>query len=120
MLSAPYIDGLPLGDDFRAALEVEAAAQRDLLATDPDAETLAQSRADMLARLEAEFDAETLIQFRVLLATLPLWEAETPGFTDPESWVATQAVLLEMGLIDEAIDLEAAYSNAFIPGASDG
>jgi NitT/TauT family transport system substrate-binding protein len=51
----------------------------------------------------------------VLEASLPLWENETPGFTDPASWEQTQTILLEMGLLDEPLaDLEAAYTNQFI------
>lgn len=51
----------------------------------------------------------------VLEASLPLWEAEQLGFTDPASWTQTQDVLLAMGLLDTPIaDLEAAYSNQFI------
>ena len=51
----------------------------------------------------------------VLEASLPLWEAEQLGFTDPASWTQTQDVLLAMGLLDTPIaDLEAAYSNQFV------
>jgi len=51
----------------------------------------------------------------VLEASLPLWEAEQLGFTDPASWTQTQDVLLAMGLLDAPIaDLEAAYTNQFI------
>lgn len=51
----------------------------------------------------------------VLDASLGFWAAETLGFTEAESWQRTQAVLLEMGLLDAPVEnLEAAYTNEFI------
>jgi len=51
----------------------------------------------------------------VLEASLPIWEAETLGYTDPASWEKTQEILLGMGLLDAPVDnLEAAYDNSFI------
>jgi NitT/TauT family transport system substrate-binding protein len=54
----------------------------------------------------------------VLEASLDLWEAEQPGLTDPQSWQRTQEVLLQIGFLDAALeDLEAAFTNDFLPGA---
>jgi NitT/TauT family transport system substrate-binding protein len=51
----------------------------------------------------------------VLEASLPLWEAETPGLTETASWEQTEMVLLEMGLIDQPLeDLEATHTNRFV------
>ena len=51
----------------------------------------------------------------VLEASLPLWQAEQLGLTEPASWVQTQNILLEMGLLDAPItNLEAIYTNQFI------
>lgn len=51
----------------------------------------------------------------VLEASLPLWEAETLGITNPASWEQTETVLLEMGLIGQPLDdLESAYTNRFV------
>src|SRR5690606_4023884 len=56
----------------------------------------------------------------VLEASLPMWEAEVLGQTSPAAWEQTQQSLLEAGLLDEAVpDLEAAYTNQFIEGASE-
>lgn len=56
----------------------------------------------------------------VLEASLPMWEAEVLGQTSPAAWEQTQQILLEAGLLDEAVpDLEAAYTNQFIEGASE-
>lgn len=51
----------------------------------------------------------------VLEASLPLWQAETLGLTDAAAWEQTQAVLLEIGFLDEPVeDLEAAFTNEFV------
>lgn len=116
LLSAEFIDGLPLSDSLQATLEAEAEAQRDFLLTEPDADAITASRDAMLERLDNEFAPEELIQLRVLLATIPLWEADILGLTDAESWQATQDVLLSMGTLQTEIDLATAYTNTFVPG----
>lgn len=56
----------------------------------------------------------------VLEASLPLWGTEPLGRTDPASWVVTQNVLLEMGLLAEPLpDLDAAYTNEFVENATE-
>jgi len=51
----------------------------------------------------------------VLLASIDLWRAETPGLTDAASWQQTQATLLEAGMLDAPLDnLDAAFTNAFV------
>ncbi len=114
LLSDEFVDGLPLDDDLRAALEAEAEAQREFLATEPDREAIAESHNALIDRLAADFAPEQLIQLRVLLASIPLWDAEILGATDAESWETTQEVLLSMGTLETEIDLAAAYSNAFV------
>ena len=55
----------------------------------------------------------------VLEASLPLWQAEQLGLTEPASWVQTQNILLEMGLLDAPItNLEAIYTNQFIQSSN--
>lgn len=52
----------------------------------------------------------------VLDASLPLWEADQPGYTDSASWETTQDILLASGLLDGPVDnLADAYSNEFLP-----
>lgn len=55
-------------------------------------------------------------QRQVLLNSVELWQAEIIGQTDPEAWEITQDILLEADLLRNRLDdLEAAYTNAFIP-----
>ena len=52
----------------------------------------------------------------VLDASVEMWQAERLGYSDPASWEATQDTLMEMGFLDAPLpDLEAAYTNEFLP-----
>ncbi|MFQ3568574.1 MAG: ABC transporter substrate-binding protein [Aggregatilineales bacterium] len=121
LLSARHVETLPMSDDLRAALEEAAAAQRERLASGLvlDADELARERAALLAGLQEQFGRTITAQFEVLLATIPLWEADVLGYTDPEGWALTQEILLAMGYINTPIDLEAAYTNAFVPALAE-
>lgn len=58
-------------------------------------------------------------RFGVLEASLDLWRADTLGMTDPANWENTQAVLLEMGFLDEPLPtLSDAYTNQFVVSQS--
>lgn len=51
----------------------------------------------------------------VLEASLPLWQADSLGRTNPASWQQTQSVLIEMGLLNGPLDdLDAMYTNEFV------
>jgi NitT/TauT family transport system substrate-binding protein len=61
-------------------------------------------------------DSEYDSQRQVLENSIALWESEQLGQTDPERWVTTQDVMLEIGFIQDPLeDLEAAYTNEFLP-----
>lgn len=111
LLSASYVDGLPLPDDLKAALEAEAAAAEAL----PTLEERAAYRATLLETLRAETDGTALLQMEVLLATIDLWDADQLGYSAEASWQLTQDTLIGMGLLDAMIDLSAAYTNEFLP-----
>jgi len=53
-------------------------------------------------------------QWEVLQATLPLWQAEVPGRSDPRAWEVMTQVLVRMGQLKEPGDIHAAYTNAFV------
>ncbi len=58
--------------------------------------------------------ADETVQRQVLDASIELWKADQLGHSDALAWRNMQDVLLEMGLLAAPLDLEAAYSNAFI------
>lgn len=86
---------------------------------------LMRGTADTLADPDAAYEiskgfVEGLDDSRrnVLEATLPFWQSDTPGITDPASWATTHEVLLGMGFLDAPLDdLSAAYTNAFVDAA---
>ena len=54
-------------------------------------------------------------RMNVLEASLPMWQADTLGYTDGTSWDKTQETLLQMGLLDSPVEnLDKAYTNEFI------
>jgi NitT/TauT family transport system substrate-binding protein len=113
LLSGNYVENL-VTEELAAALTVEAEAQDEFLATEPDAEAIAASRVEMRERLAEQFADVDLVQFDVLLNTIELWEAETLGMTDAASWDATQDVLLTMGFLQAPIDVTGAFTNDFV------
>jgi putative riboflavin transport system substrate-binding protein len=117
LLSAKYVENLPLPDAFKTALEQEASAIADFWYAQPHPtrEAMQQTRADLLAKLKQSFDADTLLEFEVLLRSIDLWDADQLGYTDPASWQLTEDTLTNMGLLNAPIDLTAAYTNAFLP-----
>jgi NitT/TauT family transport system substrate-binding protein len=60
-------------------------------------------------------EAEEAVQKEVLALSIDLWKAERPGFSDAQSWQNMQDTLLKMGLLEEALDLEKAFTNEFVP-----
>ena len=53
------------------------------------------------------------VQQAVLAASVALYQLEPLGYTNQAAWENMQALLLDMGLLTNSLDLEAAYSNAF-------
>lgn len=58
---------------------------------------------------------DPILEQQVLAATIALWQADRPGYSDPAAWENMQATLLESGLLSEAQDLTKAFTNDFIP-----
>ncbi len=115
LLSAPHIDNLPLSDDLTAALESLAAEQDEFLQGEYTTADLYASHQAMYDTLATEFDADTLIQFRVLVETIPLLNQARIGFTEETSWQNMQETLLSIGTLENPVDVEVLYTNAFVP-----
>lgn len=119
LINLDYVENLPLTDAFRADLEAAAAAQAEFLATDPTREEIAASRAALLESLTEAHDAATLAQFRVLLATIDLWDADPLGVSHAENWQVTAAALNALGASITEAQINAAYNNDFVPQSGD-
>jgi NitT/TauT family transport system substrate-binding protein len=55
------------------------------------------------------------IQRAVLEATLDYWRGDPLGASDPTTWQRTADVMLEAGILSEAVDVEAAFTNDYLP-----
>jgi NitT/TauT family transport system substrate-binding protein len=55
------------------------------------------------------------VQRAVLEATLTYWQGEPLGVSDLATWQRTANVMLEAGILSEAVDAEAAFSNDYLP-----
>jgi NitT/TauT family transport system substrate-binding protein len=117
LLSAAAVENLPLDDAFKAALQATAANQTEaLMATPaPDRASAKAARQQLIDDLSKQFDDATLLQFRVLLASIDLWDADKLGSTTPEAWQTTEDTLMSLDFIKEPINLSAAYTEAFLP-----
>jgi NitT/TauT family transport system substrate-binding protein len=59
--------------------------------------------------------ADTAVQKQVLATTIELWKAERLGISDVTAWENMQTVLLDMGLLEQQVDVSKAYTNQFVP-----
>ncbi len=95
-------------DLVRRMVQATLKGIRDTLADPDTAYEISKKYVDTLAQ------ADEKIQKQVLAASLEYWKAVTPGQSDRKAWENMQQVLLEMGLMPQALDLDKAFSNAFI------
>lgn len=61
-------------------------------------------------------EADESVQKQVLARSIELWQADGPlGASDAQAWDNMQDTLLQMGLLEEPLDLESAFTNEFLP-----
>jgi NitT/TauT family transport system substrate-binding protein len=93
----------------RAMIEATLNGLSDTIA-DPDA---AYETCKLYVDGLAEANQEVLRQ--VLAESIRFWTADRLGYSEPDSWVNIQAVLLEMGLLETAQDTSQAFTNELVP-----
>jgi NitT/TauT family transport system substrate-binding protein len=80
---------------------------------DPDeAFTICEKYVENLANLTP---AEKNVQRQVLAASIELWKAKRPGYSDPQAWQNMHDLLLQMNLISKPLDLTGAFTNTYLP-----
>ena len=84
----------------------------DAIADPDEAYEISKNYVESLALADAD---EETVQREVLALSIELWRAERLGFSQPEAWQNMQAVLLSMDLLPNALDLEAAFTNEYLP-----
>jgi NitT/TauT family transport system substrate-binding protein len=65
--------------------------------------------------VETLAQADANVQKQVLSTSIELWKAERLGYSDAEAWENMQAVLLDMGLLTQPLDVTQAFTNEFVP-----
>jgi NitT/TauT family transport system substrate-binding protein len=60
-------------------------------------------------------EADEAVQKEVLARSIDLWKAERLGLSDAQAWQNMQDTLLKMGLLEEALDINQAFTNEFVP-----
>jgi len=80
----------------------------DVLANPDEAYIICQDYVEGLKQ------ADQAVQREILATSIGFWQAEKPGYSDPQAWENMQSVLLEMGLLSETLDLSRAYTNEFV------
>ncbi len=58
--------------------------------------------------------ADQSVQFGILETSIEFWKSENLGLSDKIAWENMQQVLLDMGLLEESLDLDQAYTNEFV------
>jgi len=58
--------------------------------------------------------ADQAVQSEILNSSIAYWLADQPGFSKPEAWENMHNTLLGMGLLTRPLDLDKAYTNAFV------
>ena len=60
-------------------------------------------------------EAGDAVQTEVLTRSLEFWQTERLGLADAAAWENMQQTLLDMGQLTAPLDLDAAFTNEFIP-----
>ena len=65
--------------------------------------------------LAALSPADQDTQRAVLAATIEFWRSDQPGYSDPAAWENMHALLLQMGLLADPLDVQQAFTNDYLP-----
>jgi NitT/TauT family transport system substrate-binding protein len=89
---------------------VQATLQgvRDTLANPEEAYEISKSFVEGLG------DADQTLQREILATSMEFWKSDTLGESSPEAWENMHTVLLDMGLLTQPLELDKAYTNAFV------
>jgi NitT/TauT family transport system substrate-binding protein len=103
---------------------------RDLIESDPDVvrsfvQATLRGMQDTLENTEEAFEisltyipeaelSDAEMQRKVLDASLPYWESDQSGYSNPDSWQETHTFLVDVGLLNRPVEVEAAFTNEFL------
>lgn len=64
--------------------------------------------------IEGLDQADEDVQMEILASSIEFWKAEKLGLSSPAAWQNMQEVLLDIGMLNEPLDLDEAYTNEFV------
>ena len=119
LASTPYVEGLIAEEELPLIQALAEAFEEyrsgEVVNSDAFYEAFVEI---LLPKVPAE--PIDLLQLRVLLLTIPLWEAEVLGYSARDSWVTTADALQAAGMLESAPDVDPAFTNRFVPGCGAG
>ena len=80
-----------------------------------DPEAAFQICKDYVEGLAALSPEEQDLQRAVLAASIEFWRSDRPGYSDPAAWENMHALLLQMGLLADPLDIQQAFTNDYLP-----
>ena len=60
-------------------------------------------------------EADAAVQSEILAESINLWKTERLGYSEPAGWINMQQVLMDMGLLEDTLNLEEAFTNDLLP-----
>ena len=60
-------------------------------------------------------EADSVIQMQVLKESIKLYQTDLPGFSQQDAWQNMHDILQRMELLTKPIDVDAAFSNDYLP-----
>ena len=118
LASAPYVEGLVKEEEL-PLIQALSQAYEEYEAGEGNRDAFFAAFVEtLLPKVPPE--PVDLLQFSVLLRTIPLWEAEVLGHSDRDSWVTTAAALQAAGMLESAPEIDLAFTNRFVPGCAAG
>lgn len=96
----------------RAMIRATLRGISDTLQNPDEAYEICKKYVDTLAQAD---EATQAVQKQVLATSIEFWKADSPGKTDSKAWKNMQALLVEMGLLKEPLDVSKAFTNDFLP-----
>lgn len=96
-------------EQVRSFIEALLKGIKDTIENPSEAYEISKEYVENLA------EADATIQREVLDESIKLWASEQLGFSSAAGWINMQQVLLDMGLLNESLDLNKVFTNDFLP-----
>lgn len=93
----------------RAMVKAMLRGIADAIANPNEAYEISKKYVENLA------NADETVQKEVLARSIEIWKADRLGYSDANAWENMRDVLLKMGLLKESLDVNAAFTNEFLP-----